>query len=68
MSFFKKYNPHVPEHPSHPDWNWDEHGHQLFQRVETAEKRVEILMVVVALLIILAIGARLMGAYNGLPV
>jgi hypothetical protein len=49
-----------------PNWSWEEHGHQDFQRAEGAEHRVEALMVVVALLIVAAVGVRLYVAYQGL--
>jgi hypothetical protein len=50
-----------------PNWSWEEHGHQNFQRLEGAEQRGEIAMVVVALLIVAAIAARLGFAWMTLP-
>jgi hypothetical protein len=49
-----------------PNWSWEEHGHQDYQRAEGAEHRVEALMVVVALMIAAAIATRLFVAYQGL--
>ena len=59
---FRKHPP-----PEVPNWSWEEHGHQRFQRYEGAEHRGEIAMVVVALMIVAAIAARLGFAYLNLP-
>jgi hypothetical protein len=50
-----------------PNWSWEEHGHQEYQRFERGEQRGEIAMVVVALLIVAAVAARLGFAYLNLP-
>jgi hypothetical protein len=50
-----------------PNWSWEEHGRQEFQRIEHAEHRTEIAMVVVALMIVAAVAARLTYAYLALP-
>jgi hypothetical protein len=57
---------HVREEP--PSWSWEEHGHQPYQQAEHAEHRFEAVMVVVALMIVAAVGARLIAAYQGLPI
>jgi hypothetical protein len=61
MLFRKKPPPEIP------NWSWEEHGHQNFQRFEGAEHRGEIAMVVVALMIVAAVAARLGFAYAQLP-
>ena len=53
--------------PEVPNWSWEEHGHQNFQRFEGAEHRGEIAMVLVALMIVGAVAARLGYAYAQLP-
>lgn len=49
--------------PDVPNWSWEEHGDQEFQRAEHAEHGFEAAMVAVALMIVVAVALRLALAY-----
>jgi hypothetical protein len=46
-----------------PNWSWEEHGDQDFQRAEHAEHGFGAAMLVVALMIVVAVALRLALAY-----
>jgi hypothetical protein len=56
--------PH-PTHEEPPAWSWEEHGHQPFQRAEHMEKRVGMVMAIIAVGIALAMAGRLIAPYFG---
>ena len=51
--------------PEPPNWSWEEHGHQPFQKAEHMEHRVGIALGVVAVCIAAAMAARLIAPYFG---